>query len=511
MNGYLNYLIESNVSLLVFLAVYTALFRKENDFHMKRLIILAGLFASVVFPFFHFNGAAGGIIPTIDEVIPTIWLPELTVGTAETTRQASPLLSVFELTGFVYAAGVLFFLAQFIIELYKLSRQVSNAGNTIKDQFIICQSVNDTPSFSFFNFIFIGNSATLTSAEKNQIIAHECVHARRLHSFDVLFVNVLKIFFWFNPLIRVYKNILVELHEFEADARSVENTAVNDYCNLLAKVALMSADLRLANYFTNSLTLKRIEMIRKIKMKIGGWKLAIAACLLPILFFVVACQEQVANEVQGIADNSSMAIDAPKHLVERVEQLQKEKPDSKFILIEFNETAQAKLESLEKEYGLPKSMDVYKGTSKDAEISGSSQAGVIVDANAIPDGRSYAILEYNKLAGMVNTRVQEGDVYTIVDESAVPVGGIEELYKFLGENLIYPESARTQGLEGKVFVEFIIEKDGAVTNAKVAKGVDPLLDKAALDVVSKFSKWTPGKHEGKTVRQKMVLPVNFKL
>jgi protein TonB len=102
-------------------------------------------------------------------------------------------------------------------------------------------------------------------------------------------------------------------------------------------------------------------------------------------------------------------------------------------------------------------------------------------------------------------------VYTVVDETAMPAEGLEKYYATLAANLTYAKSAREKGLEGKVFVSFVIETDGTLSDMKVVKGVSAELDSEALRVVSIAGQWTPGKNEGKVVRQRMVLPINFSL
>ncbi len=85
----------------------------------------------------------------------------------------------------------------------------------------ILESEETAPIFSFFNFIVIGQAKSLSPEEKRNVIQHETIHVRQLHSLDILLINVLGIFFWFNPLLSFYKKIFVQLHEFEADARVV--------------------------------------------------------------------------------------------------------------------------------------------------------------------------------------------------------------------------------------------------------------------------------------------------
>ena len=90
-------------------------------------------------------------------------------------------------------------------------------------------------------------------------------------------------------------------------------------------------------------------------------------------------------------------------------------------------------------------------------------------------------------------------------------GGFPELMKFLSSNIKYPEEAFKKDIQGKVPVQFVVEKDGSLTEFKVFKSVDPLLDAEALRVLKTMPKWTPGKEDGKPVRVKMTIPVNFRL
>ena len=83
--------------------------------------------------------------------------------------------------------------------------------------------------------------------------------------------------------------------------------------------------------------------------------------------------------------------------------------------------------------------------------------------------------------------------------------------KFLGQNFKYPAEAIEKGIQGRVIVQMIVERDGSITNTKVVRGVDPLLDAEALRVVNQSPKWIPGKQRGQAVRVKYTLPVMFRL
>ena len=103
------------------------------------------------------------------------------------------------------------------------------------------------------------------------------------------------------------------------------------------------------------------------------------------------------------------------------------------------------------------------------------------------------------------------EIFTIVEEQPLPVGGIKAFYDYVSSNLEYPAKARRMGLEGRVFVEFIVERDGSLTDVKIAKGIGGGCDEEAVRVISKAPKWNPGKQRGREVRVRMVMPIMFRI
>jgi TonB family protein len=102
--------------------------------------------------------------------------------------------------------------------------------------------------------------------------------------------------------------------------------------------------------------------------------------------------------------------------------------------------------------------------------------------------------------------------YEEFGEQAEYIGGIKELYKFLGENIVYPKKCRNQGIEGKVYIKFVVEKDGSISEAFVMNDVDKRLANEALRVVLLMSgKWISAKNRAQPVRSWFTIPVNFKL
>jgi TonB family protein len=105
----------------------------------------------------------------------------------------------------------------------------------------------------------------------------------------------------------------------------------------------------------------------------------------------------------------------------------------------------------------------------------------------------------------------DSTIMLFLEDVATFKGGIEGMYKWLGKNLSYPPEAKEAGIEGTVYVEFVIEKNGSVSNVIVKHGVAPILDNTAIKVVQSMPRWKPGRQKGRRVRCLMVLPIQFKL
>jgi TonB family protein len=506
MNAYLNYFIEANLSLALFLAAYVLILQNETDFRLQRIFLLAGIFISLVFPLLHlrFNGPS---LPSLSQIMPSYLLPEIIISAnGENTSEAPSAIvkSGWFYIQLLYVAGLTFFLIRFFVRFMDLIRLLTKAKPANSGKLKIIETTDTVPIFSFFNFIVVGQAHALSLEEKQKVIQHEATHVNQLHSLDILLINILSIFFWFNPLLKNYKKIFVQLHEFEADARAVEDRDVNEYCSLLAKVALESAGFKLANHFNNSLTLKRIQMMKTIKRKIRPWKMLMIAGVIPITFFIIACQDQITNEMADIAQSSTMALDIPQEVQEQYDILVKANPGKKFLLMETDENMEpkvaemkAKLESLDQ-----------------SQIAHINLLTPTVKPSETP--RTFAVIEYtdevDKIIDKIGDRSElDSDVYNIVEDTATPQGGMTEFYKHVASHLLYPAQARRLGIEGKVFVEFVVQTDGTIIDAKVKNGIGAGCDEAALNVITSSPKWNPGRNKGVAVKQRLVLPISFAL
>lgn len=103
------------------------------------------------------------------------------------------------------------------------------------------------------------------------------------------------------------------------------------------------------------------------------------------------------------------------------------------------------------------------------------------------------------------------EIFTIVEDQPQPQGGMQAFYKFVGKQMKYPNQARRMGIEGKVFVQFVVDKDGTITDVQAVKGIGAGCDEEAVRVIKSSPKWKPGKQRGRPVKVRMILPITFKL
>ena len=102
-------------------------------------------------------------------------------------------------------------------------------------------------------------------------------------------------------------------------------------------------------------------------------------------------------------------------------------------------------------------------------------------------------------------------IFDVVEENPEFIGGMAKLYEYLGKNIQYPEMAKENGIQGKVFVQFVVWKDGTIKDVRVVKGVHKTLDSEAQRVVKSMPKWTPGRQRGTAVNARFTLPIKFRI
>lgn len=103
------------------------------------------------------------------------------------------------------------------------------------------------------------------------------------------------------------------------------------------------------------------------------------------------------------------------------------------------------------------------------------------------------------------------EIFQIVEDPAMPPGGYAAFYEFVQKKMKYPAQARRMGIEGKVYVQFVVDTDGSLTDVKAVKGIGAGCDEEAVRVIKLAPKWSPPKQRGKPVKQRIILPITFKL
>ena len=120
-------------------------------------------------------------------------------------------------------------------------------------------------------------------------------------------------------------------------------------------------------------------------------------------------------------------------------------------------------------------------------------------------------LTFGSYQAQASNLVQKDTVYTIVDVEPQFKGGEKKMAKFIQDKVVYPQKALDEKAQGVVYIQFIVEKDGAVSNIKIVKGANIALNEEAERIISEMPNWTPGLKNNEAVRTYFVLPINFKL
>lgn len=151
----------------------------------------------------------------------------------------------------------------------------------------------------------------------------------------------------------------------------------------------------------------------------------------------------------------------------------------------------------------PKKVIVINIVEDDVEV----EDDLIIDAEA---DETTEIQEYIPIE-VDEEVVDEASIFTVVESMPEFPGGLQELYNYLGNNIKYPVMAKESGIQGRVFVTFVVERDGSITDVRVMRGIGGGCDEEAIRVVQSMPKWQPGKQRGKPVRVQYNLPVRFTL
>ncbi|MCF7568321.1 M56 family metallopeptidase [Sabulilitoribacter arenilitoris] len=292
----LYYIIQTIAFQLFFLIVYDVFLKRETFFNWNRMYLLATAILSLILPFIK--------VSSFKTVVPQnyiISLPEVVLGQssmnpnntialdAVTLEQNS--MPIWEL---VFYIGLFIACGLFLFKLFKIVVLViKNPKQSIGD-IVLVELVNSNAAFSFFHYIFLGEK--IKAEEKEAILKHELIHTKQKHTLDLLFFEVLRILFWFNPLVYMYQNRIRTLHEFIADANAVKHQDKNEYYQNLLSQVFETRNISFINtFFKQSLIKKRIVMLSKAKSK--QIHLIKYALLIPLVFGMLVYTSAEAQEI----------------------------------------------------------------------------------------------------------------------------------------------------------------------------------------------------------------------
>lgn len=291
------YILQVVLFQLLFLLVYELLLKKETFFSYNRWYLLLTFIASLLLPLVKIE-ALSTIVPA--EAITdfsNILLPEVYIGTGAENVQYHPVVEVrpagFQINWWIvaYAVGIVMSLFLLFRKYRNLRRMFKFRAVSIAKDVKIIEVPNSTIACTFYKTVFLGDK--LSIEERQQILSHELVHVKQKHSLDLIFFEILKIIFWFNPLVYLYQSRITTLHEFIADATVVKSVEKKNYYEQLLNSTFNTTNISFINqFFNHSLIKNRIVMLQKSKSKtIAKFKFLIVVPLMMLMLIYVACSE----------------------------------------------------------------------------------------------------------------------------------------------------------------------------------------------------------------------------
>ena len=267
---------------------YYHFFLRNKVYHAyNRFYLLATVFIAMLVPAFNFeylftSGAAPATPIKLLQVVTSgdEYLEEIILHSHQN------FISLSQASMFIYGIVSLVLLSALIKVLVEiLSILKTNSSKHINDVVFVESNAKGTP-FSFFNFIFWNQAIDLHSETGQQIFAHELAHVREKHSLDKLFLNIVLIFCWINPIFWLIKKEMNLIHEFIADKKAVADNDASALAAMIITSAYPMHSYLLTNHFFYSPIKRRLQMLAKYNMKKAGYFYRILA--LPLVLFLVA-------------------------------------------------------------------------------------------------------------------------------------------------------------------------------------------------------------------------------
>ncbi|MFC3198664.1 energy transducer TonB [Parapedobacter deserti] len=566
------YLLLANLYLGIFYGFYRAILCKRTFFQWNRFYLLAGLLLAFTLPLLeHPSWNTTGGYP---DYLVGIQVGESVVveaGAVEVDRPSPFTLRNVLTYGYIGGCLLTFFMV-----LRRLTMTLRMLRRHSKGD-----------AFSFFGIVRVDR----TMMEHDRIRLHEQVHVREWHSVDVVLMQLVKIFNWFNPVVYAYERALRLQHEYIADGKSAAGDTMA-YAELLVARAMGADHQVLMHTFSSKRLLKsRVAMLLRDKSPRLG--LLSYMLLLPLIGGMVvlsfACNQRQGHEQRGdgvvyqeadlgvsgaeedakqfkmyLAKNIDYAAEAIHEGKQGMVAFTYEKAENGTIervkfLNELWEGQQVDILNVLQRDQAGRVAPVGKYlVSVDFRLSGRGESQVAPPPPPVPDGYvplgSIAIIGYSPdspppppverksaeqednaarqlatpktetpvdevdsqqdIAGARKTEVIEKStdvIFQSVEIEPTPAGGLRAYMEYIGQNYDYPQAAIDAGVNGKLLVSFIVEKDGSLTDIKVLEDLGYGTGEAAVRVLQNGGKWSPGIQNGRPVRVAYTLPIRLNL
>ena len=541
MMEFLTYDLKVAALLAVFYMFYRLLLSRETFHRINRVVLLLTAILSFILPL---------CVITIHKTV-MVDMPKANIdfgGMTMMIEEAEPQTPFWQTAAIViFFIGLVVTLSYTLQSIFRVWLLIHHSEqHPQSDGTVICVAKGDVSPFSWMRYIVLSQSDY--EAQDASILAHERGHIRRRHSLDLILVDTLTALQWFNPAMWMLRQDLRAIHEYEADA-AVLSQGINmrQYQYLLIQKAVSHCGYSVANGISHSTLKNRINMMLTNKKSTSKSWIKVFA-LLPIVGIALVLNAETVNDY--VYENSPEQPQQQK-VVKKGKKNAQVKMGTKTIEVKKEKTVDTKVKEEPKRTDLEIIFsDKQEGPEPllviDGKVATMEQAKAL-DKKEIDHINVVKASEDNKdlrkvYADKYNADTSNGIIFVITKEYAKsderqkdyvvvvkskdkepeqPFDVVEEMPKFPGgdaammeflrNTVKYPEEAMKNGIQGRVVVQFIIEKDGSISEAKVIKKVNEQLDAEALRVVGEMPNWTPGKQKGKEVRVKFTLPVTFRL
>jgi TonB family protein len=503
MNSFINYILESGLSLGALALIYYVFLRNETFFKANRLFLLFAVIFSSLLPLFRFKvlGSSRAGNELLASAGTTNMLETITVSSSGFSNSLVNWISTSQLLVYAYVLGASLVGLIVLVRLAQLAYVIKKGQLVAKNGINYVYIDENSSPYSFLNYLFVSRNLEKQPGWE-KMLAHESEHIRQGHTVDILILELISIFQWFNPFFWLLRRVIKENHEYMAD-RAVLNqgVAVNHYKAILV-TQFIGNQFSIANNFNSSLIKSRLKMMTKIKSSNQAkWRYLLGVLMACALVLVFACENKDENFAGGETTPEGVQIksetgEQPLYLIDGEmadsETMGKLDPNSILSII------------VNKEVNNPY-VEKYGALAKNGVVDITLKSGALDSKNTAVN--EVVVVGYaGHIAG-----ADDPNVFNIVEEMPEFPGGELEMRKFIAQRVKYPVIAQDNGIQGKVYVTFVVEKDGSVGRIKIARGVDPSLDAEAMRVVNEMPAWTPGKQRGVNVAVAYTVPIEFVL